>query len=134
MEKNIIDYIQRYYTFEISENKKIYLRDIFEDNSEEHIFDITSKVKFIWGRAKQVTGVDLRNKEYTHIQKIIREIFRSNQSIDFYSFMVDEIRETETEKYSKGLAIPLKDLKHEFPFLYGDKVNNIISENTKKNE
>ena len=48
--------------------------------------------------------------------------------------MVDEIRETETEKYSKGLAIPLKDLKHEFPFLYGDKVNNIISENTKKNE
>ena len=74
MEKNIIDFIQRYYTFEISENKKIYLRDIFEDNSEEHIFDITSKVKFIWGRAKQVTGVDLRNKEYTHIQKIIREI------------------------------------------------------------
>ena len=46
--------------------------------------------------------------------------------------MIDEIRETETEKYSKGLAIPLKDLKHEFPFLYGDKLEFRYCTNIRK--
>ena len=64
-------------------------------------------------------------------QKIIREVFRSKQSIDFYNFMVNEIHEQEEWE---GLVIPLKDLKHEFPNLYGDNINGIILENIKKDE
>ena len=131
IEKNVINFIQRYYTFEIKGNKEIYLRDVFEDNVETHTVDINSRVKFVWGRAKNVTGVDLRNKEFTHIQKIIREVFRSKQSIDFYNFMVNEIHEQEEWE---GLVIPLNDLKHEFPNLYGDNINGIILENIKKDE
>lgn len=131
MEKNVINFIQRYYTFEINSSKEIFLRDVFEDNIETHTVDINSRVKFVWGRAKSVTGVDLRNKEFTHIQKIIREVFRSKQSVDFYNFMVNEIHEQEE---GGGVIIPLKDLQYEFPNLYGNNVNNIILENTKKDD
>lgn len=134
METNIVNFIKKYYTLEVNGDKEIFLRDIFEDNEEISLsVDINSKVKFIWGRAKNITGVDLRNKEYTHIQKIIREIFRSKQSLDFYKFMINEIRDIEFGKGNKGLVIPLKDVQHEFPNLYGDNVIKIIAEN-KKND
>jgi hypothetical protein len=45
--------------------------------------------------------------------------------------MVNEIHEQEEWE---GLVIPLKDLKHEFPNLYGDNINGIILENIKKDE
>ena len=131
MEKNVINFIQRYYTFEINSSKEIFLRDVFEDNTETHTVDINSRVKFVWGRAKNVTGVDLRNKEFTHIQKIIREVFRSKQSIDFYNFMVNEIHEQEEWG---GIVIPLKDLQCEFPNLYGNNLGKIITENINKDE
>lgn len=134
MERNIINFIQKYYSIEINGNKQIFLRDIFEDDSDTYPIKISDNVQFIWGRAKKVTGMDLLNKEFIHIQKIIREVFRSKQSIDFYEFMLCEIGEIEQKDKHKGLIIPLKDIKHEFPNLYGDNVNEIISENKKKNE
>ena len=133
MEKNIVNFIQKYYSIEINGNKQIFLRDIFEDDSETYSIEITDKVEFIWGRAKSVTGVDLQNKEYTYIQKIIKEVFRSKQSMDFYEFMLNEIREVERINQHKGLVIPLKEIKYEFPNLYGDNLGKIISENNKKN-
>ena len=42
MEKNVINFIQRYYTFEINGSKEIFLRDVFEDNTETHTVDINS--------------------------------------------------------------------------------------------
>ena len=112
MEKNIVNFIQKYYSIEINGNKQIFLRDIFEDDSETYSIEITDKVEFIWGRAKSVTGVDLQNKEYTYIQKIIKEVFRSKQSMDFYEFMLNEIREVERINQHKGLVIPLKEIKY----------------------
>lgn len=130
MEKNIIDFIQRFYVIESNHKNELFIRDIFEDSTENYLIEITPKVKFIWGKAQNITGVNLWNKEYTYIQKIIREVFRSKQSISFYKFIIDE------SHYSnyKGVTIPLKMIKDEFPNLYGEKLEKIITENTKKNE
>ena len=85
--------------------------------------DITSKVSFQWGKAQVITGVNLYSKEYIHTQKIIKEVFRDKQSMNFYTFLINE---------SENITIPLKDIKFEFPKLYGEQVRRIISENITK--
>ena len=75
MEEKIIEFIQRYYVIE-KRVGDIYLRDMFDKGDKEtYMFDITPDVKFFWGKAKKVTGVNLYSKEYNHIPKIIREVF-----------------------------------------------------------
>jgi len=124
METNIIEFIQKYYVIE-KRVGDIYLRDIFDNgNKESYIIDITPKVKFFWGRAKNVTGLNLYLKEYKHLPKIIREVFRCKKTIDFYSFIKEE---------EGDFVIPIKYIKDEFPNLYGEQVQRIISENTTKN-
>jgi len=130
MEKNIIDFIQRFYVIERNYKNELYIRDIFEDSIQNYVIEITPKVKFIWGKAQNVTGVNLWNKEYSHIQKIIREVFRDKQSIGFYKFIIDEAHQ---EDY-KNITIPLKMVKNEFPNLYGEELEKIITKNIKKNE
>ncbi len=59
MENIIAEFIQKYYVIE-KRFGDIYLRDIFDNgNNECYVFDITPQVKFFWGRAKNVTGLNL---------------------------------------------------------------------------
>jgi hypothetical protein len=125
METNIVEFIQKYYVIE-KRVGDIYLRDIFDTgNKESYIIDITPNVKFFWGRAKNVTGLNLYLKEYNHLPKIIREVFRSKKTVDFYSFIKEE---------EGDFVIPIKYIKDEFPNLYGEQVQRIISENTTNNQ
>jgi len=125
METNIVEFIQKYYVIE-KRVGDIYLRDIFDTgNKESYIIDITPNVKFFWGRAKNVTGLNLYLKEYNHLPKIIREVFRSKKTVDFYSFIKEE---------EGDFVIPIKYIKEEFPNLYGEQVQRIISENTTDNQ
>ena len=125
MEEKIIEFIQRYYIIEKRAND-VYLRDIFDTGDKEtYVIDITPNVKFFWGRASKVTGINLYSKEYNHLPKIIREVFRGKQTIDFYKFLKDE---------SKDLIITIKEIKEEFPNLYGEQLQRIISENTTKDK
>ena len=43
--------------------------------------------------------------------------------MNFYTFLINE---------SENITIPLKDIKFEFPKLYGEQVRRIISENITK--
>ena len=123
METNIVEFIQKYYVIE-KRVGDIYLRDIFDaGNKESYVIDITPNVKFFWGRAKNVTGLNLYLKEYNHLPKIIREVFRSKKTVDFYSFIKEE---------EGDFVIPIKYIKDEFPNLYGERLQRIISENTAK--
>jgi|SRR6056300_49995 len=125
METNIVEFIQKYYVIE-KRVGDIYLRDIFDvGNKESYVIDITPNVKFFWGRAKNVTGLNLYLKEYNHLPKIIREVFRSKKTVDFYSFIKEE---------EGDFVIPIKYIKEEFPNLYGEQVQRIISENTTDNQ
>jgi len=125
METNIVEFIQKYYVIE-KRVGDIYLRDIFDvGNKESYVIDITPNVKFFWGRAKNVTGLNLYLKEYNHLPKIIREVFRSKKTVDFYSFIKEE---------EGDFVIPIKYIKDEFPNLYGEQVQRIISENTTDNQ
>jgi hypothetical protein len=125
METNIVEFIQKYYVIE-KRVGDIYLRDIFDvGNEESYVIDITPNVKFFWGRAKNVTGLNLYLKEYNHLPKIIREVFRSKKTVDFYSFIKEE---------EGDFVIPIKYIKEEFPNLYGEQVQRIISENTTDNQ
>jgi hypothetical protein len=125
METNIVEFIQKYYVIE-KRVGDIYLRDIFDvGNKESYVIDITPNVKFFWGRAKNVTGLNLYLKEYNHLPKIIREVFRSKKTVDFYSFIKEE---------EGDFVIPIKYIKDEFPNLYGEQVQRIISENTTNNQ
>jgi len=117
----MIEFIRKSYV--ITKNYDlIIIRDIFE-RSPVNTIDITSKVSFQWGKAQVITGVNLYSKEYVHTQKIIKEVFRDKQSMNFYKFLINE---------DENVTIPLKDIKFEFPTLYGDKVHRIISENITK--
>ena len=125
METNIVEFIQKYYVIE-KRVGDIYLRDIFDvGNEESYVIDITPNVKFFWGRAKNVTGLNLYLKEYNHLPKILREVFRSKKTVDFYSFIKEE---------EGDFVIPIKYIKEEFPNLYGEQVQRIISENTTDNQ
>ena len=125
METNIVEFIQKYYVIE-KRVGDIYLRDIFDAGTKEsYVIDITPNVKFFWGRAKNVTGLNLYLKEYNHLPKIIREVFRSKKTVDFYSFIKEE---------EGDFVIPIKYIKEEFPNLYGEQVQRIISENTTDNQ
>lgn len=123
MENSIVEFIQKYYVIE-KRVGDIYLRDIFDNgNTECYIVDITPHVKFFWGRAKNVTGLNLYLKEYNHLPKIIREVFRDKKTIDFYKFIKEE---------EGNFVIPIKHVKDEFPNLYGERLQRIISENITK--
>jgi hypothetical protein len=125
MEEKIIEFIQRYYVIE-KRVGDIYLRDMFDKGDKEtYMFDITPDVKFFWGKAKKVTGVNLYSKEYNHIPKIIREVFRELRTIDFYKFLKNE---------TDDIIIQIKEIKEEFPNLYGESLQRIISENTTKDK
>tara|TARA_R110000803_G_scaffold45238_7_gene95349 strand:- start:6 stop:374 length:369 start_codon:yes stop_codon:yes gene_type:complete len=121
MEYNMIEFIRKSYVI-TKHNDLITIRDVFEQNPVNTI-DITSKVSFQWGKAQVITGVNLYSKEYIHTQKIIKEVFRDKQSMNFYTFLINE---------SENITIPLKDIKFEFPKLYGEQVRRIISENITK--
>lgn len=121
MERQLIDFIQRYYVIEKRGND-VFLRDIFESGQKDlDKIEITPKVLFFWGRAKNVTGVNLYSKDYTYIKKIIREVFREKNTIEFYEFLIKDFTD---------VIIPIREIKHEFPNLYGEQLQRIISENT----
>lgn len=116
-------FISEFYMLKCYPKQPIYIVDVFEDKNknEQIIIDISSDVKFIWGNAFRVTGINLYRKDLKEISQIIREVFRDSKSMDFYKFLKEE---------KVNLNIPLKTVKEEFPSLYGDKLQEIISKNT----
>lgn len=116
-------FISEFYMLKCHPKQPIYIVDVFEDKNknEQIIIDISSDVKFIWGNAFRVTGINLYRKDLKEISQIIREVFRDSKSMDFYKFLKEE---------KVNLNIPLKTVKEEFPSLYGDKLQEIISKNT----
>jgi len=126
MESHVMDFISRYYVIEKRVND-IYIRDIFEGSDlDTDMIDITPRVKFFWGRAKKITGINLYSKDYSHLLNIIRKVFRDIQTIDFYNFL--------TKNQKDDIILQLKDVKDEFPNLYGEQLQRIISENTTKDK
>lgn len=116
-------FIQQSYHLQ-STGGQIFLLDVFENkNKEPIIVDITQKVKFIWGKAYDIIGLNLYEKDLNHITNIIREVFRDPRSLDFYKFLMDE---------KEVVNIPLKDVKEEFPSLYGSRLQEIITKNSIK--
>jgi len=118
LEYKMIEFIRKSYVITKGYDM-IIIRDIFEQ-SPANIIQITTKVLFQWGKAQVITGVNPYSKEYTHTQRIIKEIFRDEKSMNFYRFLSNE---------TENVTIPLKDIKIEFPTLYSDRVINLISEN-----
>ena len=116
-------FIQQSYCLQ-STGSQIFLLDVFEKKKNEPtMIDITQKVKFIWGKAFDITAINLYKKDLNHVPTIIREVFRDERSLDFYKFLINE-REV--------INIPLRDVKDEFPGLYGNRLQEIISKNTTK--
>lgn len=116
-------FIQQSYKVKCGANH-VHLMDIFEGGKKQPmVIDITDKVKFIWGKAYDITSVNLYSKDLNHIPKIIREVFRDPKSLDFYRFLINE---------RVDIHIPIKDIKYEFPSLYGDRLQDIISKNITK--
>jgi len=123
MEQALMLFIQQSYHLQ-STGSQIFLLDVFEKKKNEPtMIDITQKVKFIWGKAFDITAINLYKKDLSHIPTIIREVFRDERSLDFYKFLINE-REV--------INIPLRDVKDEFPGLYGNRLQEIISKNTTK--
>lgn len=103
---------------------ELFLIDVFEPTKfKGTMLDITPKVKFVWGRAFDITQINLYRKENNQLPNIIREVFRDARSLDFYKFLTQN---------KELITIPLREVKEEFPSLYGERLQEIISKNTTK--
>lgn len=124
MEESVLKFIKEFYRIAYSKNGDIFIMDVFESQKVKGtILDITPKVKFVWGQAFNITQINLYRKDNNNLPNIIREVFRDKRSMDFYKFLTDN---------KEVLKIPLREVKEEFPSLYGQRLQEIISKNTTK--
>lgn len=123
MEDAVMKFIKEFYHINCT-GGELFLIDVFESNkSKGTLLDITPKVKFVWGKAFDITQINLYRKDNNFLPNIIREVFRDARSLDFYKFLTDN-REV--------ITIPLREVKDEFPSLYGNRLQEIISKNITK--
>jgi hypothetical protein len=120
-----MSFIQNFYQIYSSGNE-IFIIDIFENKkSQPIIIEITTNVKFVWGKLYDITNINLYDKNFKHLPTIIREVFREERSLDFFKFLINQ---------KQIITIPLRDIKEEFPNLYGEKLRTIISKSIPKGE
>lgn len=125
MEYLLIRFIQNYYQIH-SSGSKIIIIDVFENKiTQPMIIEITESVSFVWGKAFDITSINPYEKNYSFLPNIIRQIFRDKRTLDFYKFLIKE---------NQIVTIRLSEIKEEFPKLYDERLQTIISESISKDK
>ena len=126
-EEAILDYIKRFYVIDCQPNRDggfiIVLRDTLESIVKgEQVVDIISsgvrKVVFYWGNIHKYITIDMYHADNYRLASLIKKIFMHRRSLSFYDFLLNE---------QTRVVIELNQVKDEFPRLYGEEFDSIIS-------
>lgn len=108
----VITYIKLYYVLYYHRGK-IVICDQYENNridKDHQVIPITRDSEFVWGKAIEVTGLNLWAKDNQMMAQKIIEKFRHPKTLDFFKYVRDYT--------NSKVIIKLSEISEEFPALY----------------